>query len=83
MATVAVCSSDVPPQRTCWKELREPPEPHREDLADAHADGPGPCSQGCSRLMTEHSTETRTRPFHPSVQEASRGLSTLTSSSVG
>ena len=43
-----------------------------EDLADAQAQGLEPRSQGGSQLMTEHSRETRTRPFHPSVQEAWR-----------
>lgn len=42
----------------------------RGDAADAQAEGPGPPSQGSSQLMTEHSRETRTRLFHPSVQEA-------------
>ena len=62
MATVVASCSAIPPQRICWKMLREPPVPYCEDLAGACTEGPGPRSQGCSQLMM--STAGRQGPGH-------------------
>lgn len=90
MATVVASCSSVPPQRICWKMLREPPVPYCEDLAGARTEGPGPRSQGCSQLMMStagrqgpgHLTSQRRRPLWDSLLWLP-SLSAETSSELG